>query len=82
MTEKEIQELCKRHNREVGKTILFVILLLIGLGGIIYAGVMQMILCYQKFGIIINSKHLIIPHLSLLGYLGVIPLTFCWAILN
>ena len=82
MNEKEIQKLCRRHNTEIGKIILFVILLLIGLGGIIYAGVMQMILCYQKFGVIINSQHLIIPHLSLLGYLGIIPLSFGWLVLE
>ena len=59
-----------------------IILILIGLAGIVYAGVMQMILCYQKFGVIINSEHLIIPHLSLLGYFGIIPLLVGWFIFD
>ena len=49
------------------------ILMIIGLGGILYAGIMQMILCYNLYGVIINQQHLIIPHISLLGYFGIIP---------
>ena len=82
MTKKEIQKMCARHNRELWRTILAIIVLLIGLAGVLYAGIMQMILCYEKFGVIINSEHLIIPHLSLLGYLGIIPLSFGWFIFD
>lgn len=82
MTEKEIQKMCMKHNRTLWRTILGITILLIGLAGIVYAGVMQMILCYEKFGVIINSKHLIIPHLSLLGYLGIIPLSIGWFIFD
>ena len=59
-----------------------ILLILIGLAGILYAGIEQMILCYQKLGVIINREHLIIPDLSLLGYLGIIPLTIGWVILK
>lgn len=82
MGEKEIQRMCKKHNRILWRTILGVITLLVGLAGVVYAGVMQMILCYQKFGVIISSENLIIPHLSLLGYLGIIPLSVGWFILD
>ena len=74
MTEKEIQKLCSKHNKETWKIVLFIVLIIIGLAGIIYAGVMQMILCYQRFGVVISSEHFFIPHLSLLGDLGIIPL--------
>lgn len=73
MTEKEIQKMCAKNNRGTWKLVLFVALIIIGLVGIIYATVMQMILCYQKFGFVISSKNFFIPHISLLGYLGVIP---------
>lgn len=59
-----------------------VLLILIGLVGILYAVIEQMILCYQKFGVIISSEHLIIPDLSLLGYLGIIPLSMGWVIVK
>lgn len=72
----------KYKTKEIWRIILFLILLLVGLGGIIYAGITQMILCYQKFGVIISSDVLFIPHISLLGYLGVIPLSVCWIFLN
>ena len=65
----------KRYElKEKLKIILSIALFLIGLAGIMYAVIMQAILCYEKFGVIINSENLIIPHLSLLGWLGVIPL--------
>ena len=73
--EQDIQKMCRKHNTNVWKMILLISLLVIGLAGIIYAGVMQMILCYQKFGVVISSEHFFIPHLSLLGYLGIIPLS-------
>lgn len=62
--------------------ILGIILILIGLGGILYAGIEQCILCYEKFGVIIDTKHILIPHLSLLGYLGVIPLCVGWVFIK
>lgn len=65
----------KRYrSKETLKLILSITLFLIGLAGIIYAIVMQAVLCYEKFGVIISSDAIIIPHLSLLGYLGVIPM--------
>lgn len=72
----------KKHKRKLWRTILAIIVSLIGLVGVLYAIIMQMILCYQAFGVIITSEHLIIPHLSLLGLLGVIPLSFSWVILR
>lgn len=62
------------RSKETLKLILSIALCLIGLGGVIYAIVMQSILCYEKFGVIFSSDVLIIPHLSLLGWLGVIPM--------
>jgi len=50
-----------------------VLLLLIGIGCILYAGIMQMVLCYQKFGVIISSEHFFIPHWSAWFYFGIIP---------
>ncbi len=82
MTEREIQKMCRKHNRTLWRTILGIATLLIGLAGIVYAGVMQMILCYNMCGVIINTSHIIIPHLSLLGYLGIIPLSIGWVIIG
>ena len=59
-----------------------VLLILIGIAGILYAVIEQMILCYQKFGVIISREQLIIPDLSLLGYLGIIPLSMGWVIVK
>lgn len=56
MEEKEIQRMCIKHNRTLWRTILGVITLLVWLAGVVYAGVMQMILCYQEFDVIINSE--------------------------
>lgn len=81
MTEGK-RKFLKSKRKEKYTLVFTIILMLIGLAAIIYAGVMQMILCYQKFGVIINSEHLIIPHLSLLGYLGIIPLSVGWFIFN
>ena len=80
--EQEIQKMCKRHNSDIWVVILAITLILIGLAGIIYSGVMQMILCYQKFGVIISSEHFFIPHLSLLGNLGIIPLAIGWIVIQ
>lgn len=54
--------------------IIGVILILIGFISICYAGIMQMVLSYNLYGIILNTDAIIIPHISLLGYLGIIPL--------
>ena len=62
--------------------IIFTLFLMFGgLAGILYAVIKQMILCYQKFGVII-SKHLIILDWSLLGYLGIIPCSISLIILE
>lgn len=82
MTEKEIQKMCAKNNREAWKLVLFLALVIIGLAGIIYAIVMQMILCYQKFGFVISSENFFIPHISLLGYLGVIPLAVSYFVIR
>ena len=59
-----------------------IVLILIGVAGILYAVIGQMALCYQKFGAIISTKHLIVPDLNLLGYLGIIPLSLGQVILR
>ena len=80
--EQEIQKMCRKYNRNISKLIIAIALIIIGLAGIVYAGVMQMILCYQKFGVVISSEHLFIPHLSLWGNLGIIPLAIGWVVIQ
>ena len=48
------------------------ILYLIGLGCIITAGIWQVVLCYQRFGVIFNGVSIL--HWSNWLYLGVIPM--------
>lgn len=56
------------------KLIIGIILLVIGFAGIIYSIVMQGILQYQKFGVLIGgSTEIFIPHISNLGFIGAIP---------
>lgn len=50
--------------------ILAILFLIGGFACVVYAGVMQMILCYQKFGVIISSEHFFIPHWSAWFYSG------------
>ena len=70
--------------RTLIQCILGLIIMLIGLGGIIYSCVMQMILCYEKFGVIIGGQNtsIIIPHISLLGLLGIIPMGIGYLIIS
>ena len=82
MTEKEIRKVCVKNNKTLWRTLLVIFLLVVGIGGILYSCIMQMILCYQKFGVVISSKHLFIPHLSLLGHLGWIPICCCYFIID
>lgn len=64
--------------------IALIVCLLLGVIGIAcvgYATVMQMVLCYEKYGVVINSDALFFPHKSAwfyLGALGFIPI-FIWA---
>ena len=63
------------------KVILFILLTLFSLGCVIYAGVMQCVLCYEKFGVIFNNEYVFIPDKSawwFLGAIGLIPF-FIWA---
>lgn len=53
--------------------IIAIALVIIGTISTVYAIVMQVVLSYQKFGVIINGN-IIIPDWSLLGLLGIIPL--------
>ena len=62
--------------------IIGVILILIGFISICYAGIMQMVLSYNLYGIFLNTDAIIIPHISLLGYLGIIPLSIGRVMLN
>lgn len=53
--------------------IMAIALAVIGTVSTVYAIIMQVVLSYQKFGVIINGN-IIIPDWSLLGLLGIIPL--------
>ena len=58
------------------KTILFILITIFSLGCVIYASIMQCVLCYEKFGVIFNNKNIFIPDKSawwFLGGLGLIP---------
>ena len=63
------------------KLTLFILLTVFSLGCIIYAGVMQAVLCYEKYGVIFNSDIVFIPDKSAWWFLGVIGLipAFVWA---
>ena len=56
------------------KLILLILLTVFSLGCVIYAGVMQCILCYEKFGVIFNGDGVFIPDKSAWWYLGAIGL--------
>lgn len=62
------------------KMILFILLTIFSLGCVIYAGVMQCVLCYEKFGVVYNSDYVFIPDKSAWGFLGIIGLipVFVW----
>ena len=61
--------------------IIAIALAIIGTISTVYAIVMQVVLSYQKFGVIINGN-IIIPDWSLLGFLGIIPLVIAVIILE
>ena len=61
--------------------IIAIALAIIGTISTVYAIVMQVVLSYQKFGVIINGN-IIIPDWSLLGLLGIIPLIIAGIILE
>ena len=66
------------------KLILLILLTVFSLGCVIYAGVMQCILCYEKFGVVFSSAHIFIPDKSawwFLGAIGLIP-AYIWAELD
>lgn len=57
--------------------IIAITLAIIGIVSTGYAIIMQFVLSYQKFGVII-TENIIIPDWSLLGYLGIIPIAISW----
>lgn len=61
--------------------IIVIALAIIGTVSTVYSIVMQVVLSYQKFGVIINGN-IIIPDWSLLGFLGIIPLVIAGIILE
>ena len=54
--------------------VLSIFLMLLGLGFILWASGYQAYLIWDRSGLIYLGDDLIIPHWSLLGYLGLIPL--------
>ena len=54
------------------KTLLFIFLIVFSTGCVLYASVMQWILCYQMYGVIITSDSIFIPHESAWFFLGVL----------
>lgn len=61
--------------------IIAIALAIIGTISTVYAIVMQVVLSYQKFGVII-TENIIIPDWSLLGVLGIIPLVIAGIMLE
>lgn len=61
------------------KIIIGIVLFVIGLAGLLYAGITQMSLSIQMYGAVF--EHVMIPHISLLGWLGLIPLCIGWCML-
>jgi hypothetical protein len=63
------------------KCILLIILLAVSVGCVLYASIMQRILCYQMYGVIFTSETVFIPHESawfFLGILGYYPVMKLW----
>ena len=60
------------------KWILVILLTVFSLGCVIYASVMQCVLCYEKFGVVFNSDNIFIPDKSAWWYLGIIGLIPAW----
>ena len=58
--------------------VLTILLALFAIASVCYASIMQMLLCYEKYGVVFN-KGVFIPHNSawwFLGGLGFIPIRF------
>lgn len=60
------------------KRILSYILMLLGLAGCLYSMIMQIIISYNLIG---GFRILLIPHISLLGLLGIIPMILGYLLL-
>lgn len=56
------------------KKLFLIILTIVSVAGVLYALIMQSVLCYQRFGVIFTSESLFIPHKSAWGFLGVLGL--------
>jgi len=66
--------------REI-KWLLFIVLVVVSTGCILYASIMQCIVCYQMYGVIFTSETVFIPHESawfFLGILGYYPAMKLW----
>ena len=59
--------------KEKIKAICAIILFFISFAAVLYAIIMQFVLSFEYYGVII-TRNIIIPHLSLLGLLGIIPM--------
>lgn len=62
------------------KFIISLILFIIGILSIIFALIMQAVLCYQKFGAVFENSF--IPHWSAYFFFGVIPLFLSFLIIE
>ena len=57
--------------REI-KRLLFLVLVVVSTGCVLYASIMQCIVCYQTYGVIFASDTIFIPHKSAWFFLGVL----------
>lgn len=64
------------------KWIFVILLTIFSLGCVIYAGVMQCVLSYEKFGVIFSGESIFIPDKSAWWYLGAIGLIPAWVWAN
>ena len=64
------------------KFILFILLTVFSLGCVIYAGVMQFVLSYEKFGVVFTGNTIFIPDKSAWWFLGAIGLIPACVFLN
>ena len=53
------------------KKLFLIVLTIVSVASVLYAIIMQSLLCYQRFGVIFTSENLFIPHESAWGFLGV-----------
>lgn len=63
----------------MGKIITGIILCAIGVAAVLYAGITQQILCFAKYGAVFQK--VLIPDISMLGYLGLIPMCIGWCMI-